>query len=83
MSNRMVVRCLQEYDINGRVVVRNPLTHVANIAKRYAWAKKHKDWSKEQWKKVLKPTNQNLNFLAHITGLLCIVIQVSIFSQNV
>ena len=37
----------------GRVASRKPLLKEKNRKKRLAWAKKHKDWSLEQWQKVL------------------------------
>ena len=53
VTDTTVARHLYKAGIVVRVVVRKPLLRAANIAKRYAWAKKHADWTEKQWKRVL------------------------------
>lgn len=39
--------------MHGRIAVRKPLLRKQNKQKRLNWAQQHKDWTIEQWKRVL------------------------------
>ncbi|GJQ88208.1 hypothetical protein Trydic_g13200 [Trypoxylus dichotomus] len=39
--------------LRGRIAVRKPLLRKQNKQKRYDWAQAHKNWTIENWKKVL------------------------------
>ena len=62
MTDTTVARHLYKAGIVVRVVVRKPLLRAANIAKRYAWAKKHADWTEKQWKRVLWTDESKFEF---------------------
>lgn len=53
LSVSTVKRRLQEADLHGRVAVRKPLLRAVNKKKRLEWATQHKNWTLEEWKKVL------------------------------
>lgn len=53
ISVSTVKRRLREVGLNGRVAVKKPLLRKANVKKRLKWARKHKNWTVEDWKKVL------------------------------
>jgi transposase-like protein len=53
ISRQTVARRLKEFGFNSYVARKKPLLSAANIAKRLEWAKAHRDWSIEDWKKVL------------------------------
>jgi hypothetical protein len=44
---------LQEAGLNGRVARRKPWLTQANIKKRFQWAKAHRDWTPEHWRRVI------------------------------
>jgi hypothetical protein len=44
---------LQEVGLNGRVARRKPWLTKANIKKRFEWAKVHRDWTPEHWRRVI------------------------------
>ncbi|EFN72297.1 Transposable element Tcb2 transposase, partial [Camponotus floridanus] len=48
-----VQRRLRDYGLKGCIAARKPLLRKQNKVKRLQWAKKHKNWSINQWKKVL------------------------------
>lgn len=53
VSVSTVQRRLRNYGLKGCVAAKKPLLRKQNKVKRLAWAKKHKDWTIEQWYKVL------------------------------
>ena len=52
-STSTVRRTLCEAGLYGRIAVNKPLLRKQNNVKRLLWAKIHKDWTIEQWNKVL------------------------------
>ena len=44
---------LHEAGLYGRVALKKPFLKKANKQKRLNWAREHKDWTVEQWEKVL------------------------------
>ena len=53
ISDTTVTRRLHDVGLYGRVAAKKPLLRSVNVRKRLKWAKKHKNWSIEQWKQVL------------------------------
>lgn len=53
ISLTTVKRRLRAAGLMGRVAVRKPLLRPQNKRKRLQWAQSHKDWTIEQWGKVL------------------------------
>ncbi len=53
VSLTTVKRRLLSAGLRGCVAVKKPLLNKANKLKRLHWAKQHKDWTLEDWKKVL------------------------------
>lgn len=53
ISVMTVSRILNKNGIFGRVAARKPLLRKVNMQKRLVFAKKHKDWTVEDWKSVL------------------------------
>lgn len=53
VSLSSVRRVLQNNHMNGRVACKKPLLRKANICKRLAFARKHLNWTDEQWSRVL------------------------------
>ena len=53
VSVSTVKRRLGAAGLIGRVAARKPLLRRQNKKKRLAWAKKHRQWTTEDWKKVL------------------------------
>lgn len=53
VSVTTVQRRLRDHGLKGCIAARKPLLHKQNKVKRLQWAKKHKNWSINQWKKVL------------------------------
>lgn len=53
ISRWTVARRLREYEFGAHTAALKPLLSHDNIEKRLAWAKKHKDWTVDNWKRVL------------------------------
>jgi len=53
ISTRAVRRELKGLGLNSCVALRKPLISEANRKKRLQFAREHKDWTLEQWKKVM------------------------------
>ena len=53
ISRTTVKRRLRESGLHGQVAARKPLLRRGNKQKRFVWAKKHKEWTLDQWKSVL------------------------------
>lgn len=53
VSHSTIRRSLLKWGLVGRVAARKPLLRKQNIRKRLAFARKHVNWTKSQWKKVL------------------------------
>ena len=53
MSIFIVMRRLCEAGLYDRIAVKKPLLRKQNNVKGFQWAKAHKDWTIEQWNKVL------------------------------
>lgn len=53
VSVSTVQRRLRDYGLKGCIAAKKPLLRKQNKVKRLNWAKKHKDWTVEQWSKVL------------------------------
>ena len=53
ISTSTVQRRLRESDLHGQIVAKKPQLKDINNKKRLAWAKKHKQWTSDQWKSVL------------------------------
>ncbi|MDQ9577982.1 hypothetical protein, partial [Serratia marcescens] len=43
---------LRESGLYGQIAAKKPLLS-SNMQKRFVWAKKHKEWTLDQWKSVL------------------------------
>lgn len=52
VSRWTVGRRLREFGFGAHVAAKKPLLSYANICKRLEWAKAHKDWTVEDWKRV-------------------------------
>lgn len=52
LSVDTVKRRLRDAGLYGRVACRKPLLRNVNKVKRLQWAKKHRNWSLDQWRKV-------------------------------
>jgi len=57
-------RRLRQAGLFGRVVVKKPLLRNENKKKRLAWAKEHRNWIQEYWKKCYGRMNPNSRCLA-------------------
>ena len=53
VSRSTVFQRLCENGLHGRVAVKKPLLSKANVRKYFRFAKTHKDWTVDQWMKVL------------------------------
>lgn len=53
VSVSTIKRRLNAYGLKGCIAAKKPLLRRKNILKRLNWARKHKDWTIEQWSKVL------------------------------
>ena len=53
VSVSTVKRSLRDAGLTGRVAGRKPLQRWQNKKKRLSWAMKHRQWTTENWKKVL------------------------------
>jgi hypothetical protein len=53
ISHQTVGRRLNEINLNASIAARKPLLRSYNITKRLEWAKVHKDWTKEKWRRVI------------------------------
>ncbi|KAI5086166.1 hypothetical protein C0J45_24088, partial [Silurus meridionalis] len=53
ISTTTVKRRLCESGLHGRISARKPLLKKGNKQKRLVWAKKHKEWTLDQWKSAL------------------------------
>ena len=53
VSITTIRRSLKSRGLIGRVAAAKPLLRKANIKKRLAWARQHKDWSLNDWYQVL------------------------------
>ena len=53
VSTSTVQRRLRDAGLKGRIAAKKPLLRVINRKKRLAWAKKHRNWTSEEWKSVL------------------------------
>lgn len=53
ISKTTMSRRLKEKGLRGRVAAKKPFISRENIKKRLKWARDHKNWTQDQWKKVL------------------------------
>ena len=53
-------RRLRDAGILGRMATKKPYLRLSNKNKRLRWAKEHRYWTKEDWKKVLRTDKSNL-----------------------
>ncbi|MDF4290226.1 transposase, partial [Vibrio parahaemolyticus] len=53
ISRTTVKRRLRESGLHGQIAARKPLLRRGKKQKRFVWAKKHKEWTLDQWKSVL------------------------------
>uniref|UniRef100_A0A3B1IXD5 Transposase Tc1-like domain-containing protein n=1 Tax=Astyanax mexicanus TaxID=7994 RepID=A0A3B1IXD5_ASTMX len=53
VSTSTVKRRLLDFGLQGRVAKKKPYLRLANKRKRLRWAKEHRHWTEEDWKKVL------------------------------
>ena len=53
VSRSTISRRLREAGLYGRVAAKKPLLRPQNIQKRLEFARRHQDWSAEEWRKVL------------------------------
>ncbi|KAL7849234.1 hypothetical protein SRHO_G00208570 [Serrasalmus rhombeus] len=53
VSTSTVKRRLRDFGLQGRVAKKKPYLRLANKRKRLRWAKEHRHWTEEDWKKVL------------------------------
>ena len=53
VSTSTVKRRLRDSGLQGRVAKKKPYLRLANKRKRLRWAKEHRHWTEEDWKKVL------------------------------
>uniref|UniRef100_A0AAY4AX06 Transposase Tc1-like domain-containing protein n=1 Tax=Denticeps clupeoides TaxID=299321 RepID=A0AAY4AX06_9TELE len=55
ISRTTVNRRLRESGIHGQISARKPLLRRGNKQNRFVWAKKHKEWTLDQWKSTMTP----------------------------
>ncbi|KAL1249822.1 hypothetical protein QQF64_020827 [Cirrhinus molitorella] len=53
VSCTTVHRRLQQAGLHGRISAKKPLLRSNNKKKRLQWAKKHRNWTADDWMKVL------------------------------
>ena len=53
VCTRTVRRALKKLNFTGRIAARKPLLRKQNVRKRLVWARLHRDWTFEDWRKVL------------------------------
>ena len=53
ISTSTVQRRLHESGLYGQIAAKKTLLRKSNKQKRFVWAKKHKEWTLDQWKSVL------------------------------
>ena len=53
ISTSTVQRRLCESGLHGQIAAKKPLLKDTNKKKRLVWAKKHEQWTLDQWKSVL------------------------------
>ena len=53
ISTSTVQRRMRESGLYGLIAAEKPLLRKRNKQKRFVWAKKHKEWTLDQWKSVL------------------------------
>lgn len=61
VTPRTVRNYLIDVDLNGRRSVKKPLISKKNRMARLAWAREHKDWTSDDWKKVLWSDESKVN----------------------
>ena len=54
VSTSTVKRRLRDAGLLGRVAKKKPYFRLANKKKRLRWAKEHRHWTEEDWKKVFE-----------------------------
>ena len=65
ISERAIRLALQKEGFARRVTRRKPPISEANRALRLAWAREHRDWTKEQWKSILWSDETWISGLCH------------------
>ena len=76
MSNKKYVNIRYEektqwsWPIYGRIAVKKPLLREQTNIKRLQWVKVHKDWTIEQWNKVLSSDQSSKSFF-QMRGSIC------------
>ncbi|KAL7844322.1 hypothetical protein SRHO_G00228610 [Serrasalmus rhombeus] len=72
VSTSTVKRRLQDVGLQGRVAKKKPYLRLANKRKRLIWAKEHRHWTEEDWKKVLWTDKSKFEvFGSHRTFVRC------------
>ena len=69
ISTSTVQRRLRESGLHGGIAAKKPLLRKNNKKKRLAWAKKHKEWTLNQWKSTLGWWVQIWDFWFHLPCL--------------
>ena len=65
VSTSTVKRRLRDAGLLGRVAKKKPYLRLANKRKILSWAKKHRHWTEEDWKKCYGQTNLSLRCVDH------------------
>ena len=69
VSTSTVKRRFRDAGLLGRVAKKKPYPRLANKRKRLRWAKEHRHWTEEDWKKCYGQTNLSLRCLDHIWNI--------------
>ena len=67
ISTSTVQRRLRESGLHGRIAAKKPLLKDINKKKILAWAKKHEQWTLDQWKSVFGLMSPNFRFFVPTT----------------
>ena len=62
LAQQWTVRAHKMTVIRARTPRKKPLLNVAQRRKRLVWAKEHREWTEEQWKKVLWSDESKINY---------------------
>ena len=64
ISTSTVQRRLREPGLHGQIAAKKPLLKDSNKKKRFAWAKKHEQWTLDRWKSVFWSDESKFEILA-------------------
>uniref|UniRef100_A0AAQ5ZIM8 Transposase Tc1-like domain-containing protein n=1 Tax=Amphiprion ocellaris TaxID=80972 RepID=A0AAQ5ZIM8_AMPOC len=75
VSVSTVKRTFRVVILTGRVAARKQLLRCQNEKKRLAWAMKHRQWTTEDWKKVLWTEESKSEIFGSSHGIFCVTLQ--------